>query len=94
MQEETEVVQLAPGHRGDGPPHELLVGPGEVRARRIIQLRRRAVAAVQLRRELAGAAQALVHLAEPPFLRRRAGPPEDGDQIEVAAARLVITASE
>jgi hypothetical protein len=34
IQDKPEVVQLAPGHRGDWPAHELLVRPSEVQARR------------------------------------------------------------
>jgi hypothetical protein len=49
---------------------------------------------MQLRRERAVAPQAFVHLRELLLLRCRARPAEDGDQVEVAAARLVITSGE
>jgi len=84
-------VQLAPGHRGDSPAHELLVHPCEVQAHRIIQLPYRAIAAMQPRRERDGTSQAFVYLPELLLLRRRARPAEDGDQVEVAAFRLVVT---
>jgi len=70
------------------------VRPCEVQARRIIQLPRRAIAAMQPRRERAGTSQAFVYLPELLFLLRRARPAEDGDQVEVAASRLVVTSGQ
>ncbi|WP_342745247.1 hypothetical protein [Streptomyces colonosanans] len=49
---------------------------------------------MQLRREGDGAPQALVYFPEPLFLQCRARSVEDGDQVEVAAARLVVTCGE
>jgi hypothetical protein len=94
IQDEPEVVQLAPGHGGDWSAHELLMRPSEVQTRRIAQLPGRAIAAMQLRRERDGTSQAFVHLPEPLFLRCRARPAEDGDQVEVAASRLVVTSGQ
>ena len=91
IQDEPEVVQLAPGNRGNSPVQELFMRPCEVQVRGIIQLSRCAIAAMQLRREREGTSQAFMHLPEMLLLRRRARPVEDGDQVEVTAPRLVVT---
>jgi hypothetical protein len=49
---------------------------------------------MQPRRERDGTSQAFVYLPELLFLRRRARPAEDGDQVKVAAPRLVVTSGQ
>ena len=65
-----------------------------VQARSIIQLPCCAIAAMQPRRERDVTSQAFVHLPELLFLRCLTRPAEDGDQVEVAASRLVVTSGQ
>ncbi len=89
MQDAAEAVEFTPGDRGDRPPEELLVGPGRMPPVGVGDRVRRQVRAVQQSGQ-GFVAQPGVEQPEPPGRAGRGRPGQDRDQVQVAAALLVV----
>jgi hypothetical protein len=93
MQHSSEGVQLTPGHRGHRPFEQLLVRPGEMASVGVGRRVRREIRAVQLRGERLGP-QPGMELRQPPDGAGRERAVQYRDQVQVAAALLVVAAGE